>query len=96
MSKGSSYTNDLSISESNNGMSHSSASGETPEQVEHTAPVVANQEEKAVTRSKLLFFLVLLLAVSGAATATYLLMESEERNDFETAVSVQQSYMIRI
>eukprot|EP00980_Cylindrotheca_fusiformis_P003252 scaffold735_cov116-Cylindrotheca_fusiformis.AAC.22 len=89
MSKGSSYTSDWSTSESNTGMSQydSSAGGDTPEPVEYIAPHVANREEKAVTRSKFLFFLVLLLAVSGAATATYLLMESGEQNDFEAAVS---------
>eukprot|EP00980_Cylindrotheca_fusiformis_P005417 scaffold1157_cov122-Cylindrotheca_fusiformis.AAC.9 len=69
---------------SNLGMSNhdSSQGGDTPEPAEYVAPDVANREEKAVTRSKFLLFSVLLLAVSGAATATYFLMEEEQHNDF--------------
>eukprot|EP00980_Cylindrotheca_fusiformis_P001079 scaffold302_cov106-Cylindrotheca_fusiformis.AAC.4 len=87
MSKASSYTSDWSTSGSDTGMSQydSSGGGGTSEPAEYIAPCVANQEEKAVARSKFLFFLVLLLAVSGATTATYLLMESVEQNDFEAA-----------
>eukprot|EP00980_Cylindrotheca_fusiformis_P003248 scaffold735_cov116-Cylindrotheca_fusiformis.AAC.18 len=89
MSSVSSYPGDWSTGGSNNGMSQYDflAGEDTLEPAEHTGPAVASQEEKAVVRAKLLFFLVLLLAVSGAATATYLLMESQERNDFESAVS---------
>eukprot|EP00980_Cylindrotheca_fusiformis_P024793 scaffold12472_cov115-Cylindrotheca_fusiformis.AAC.6 len=73
-----------STAESNAGMSQfDSSTGEnSPKPVKYVAPAVANKEEKDVTRSKYLFFFVLLSAVSGAATATYLLMESEEYNDF--------------
>eukprot|EP00980_Cylindrotheca_fusiformis_P031057 scaffold25755_cov147-Cylindrotheca_fusiformis.AAC.1 len=87
MSVSSNRPGDWSFSGSNSGMSQfdTSAAGETPEPVEYSGPAVADQEEKAVSRSKLLFFLVLLLAVSGAATATYLLMEHEEHNDFQAA-----------
>eukprot|EP00980_Cylindrotheca_fusiformis_P003255 scaffold735_cov116-Cylindrotheca_fusiformis.AAC.25 len=88
MSNHSPFPSDDSATESNNGMSHyDSAGGDTPEPVEYVAPDVANREEKAVTRSKILVLLVLLLAVSGAATATYLLMESQEKNDFEAALT---------
>eukprot|EP00980_Cylindrotheca_fusiformis_P011571 scaffold2738_cov119-Cylindrotheca_fusiformis.AAC.7 len=73
-----------STAESNAGMSQydESTAEDSPEPVERAAPAVADQEEKAVARSKLLFFFVLLLAVCGAATATYLVMENEEYNDF--------------
>eukprot|EP00980_Cylindrotheca_fusiformis_P020946 scaffold7970_cov118-Cylindrotheca_fusiformis.AAC.2 len=85
MSKASSYPGDWSITGSTNGMSQydSSSGGDSPKPVEYTAPAVANREEKAVIRAKLLFFFVLLLAVSVAATATYIIMENEERNDFQ-------------
>eukprot|EP00980_Cylindrotheca_fusiformis_P007039 scaffold1477_cov94-Cylindrotheca_fusiformis.AAC.3 len=98
MSHSQPYSSDWSTSGSNHGMSQydSSVGGDTPEPVEYIAPNVANREEKAVTRSKILVSLVLLLAVSGAATAVFLLMESEERNDFEAAVSYQLNYVIRI
>eukprot|EP00980_Cylindrotheca_fusiformis_P011510 scaffold2696_cov104-Cylindrotheca_fusiformis.AAC.9 len=87
------YKGDLSTAESNAGMSQfdfsngmsqfdSSIGEDSPVPVKYVVPTVAHQEEKAVNRSKLLFFLALLLAVSGAATATYLLMESEEYKDF--------------
>eukprot|EP00980_Cylindrotheca_fusiformis_P011574 scaffold2738_cov119-Cylindrotheca_fusiformis.AAC.10 len=78
------YQGDWSSAGSNAGMSQfdSSTGGDSPEPVKYGVPAVAHKEEKAVTRSKFLFFFVLLLAVSGAATATYLLMESEEYNDF--------------
>eukprot|EP00980_Cylindrotheca_fusiformis_P019187 scaffold6514_cov102-Cylindrotheca_fusiformis.AAC.5 len=87
MSKASSYPGDWSTNESNAGMSQydSSTGGDSPMPAEYTAPAVANREEKAVTRAKMLFFFVLLVAVCGAATATYLLMEHQERNDFEAA-----------
>eukprot|EP00980_Cylindrotheca_fusiformis_P015018 scaffold4131_cov94-Cylindrotheca_fusiformis.AAC.2 len=87
MSKVSSYTCDWSTTGSNTGMSQydSLSGGDFPEPVEYIAPSVANAEEKAVTHAKLLFFFVLLLAVSGAATATYVLMEHHERDDFEAA-----------
>eukprot|EP00980_Cylindrotheca_fusiformis_P013708 scaffold3523_cov110-Cylindrotheca_fusiformis.AAC.3 len=87
---------DWSTSESNNGMSHydSSHGGDTPEPPVYVAPIVANREEKAVTRSKFLVFLVLLLAVSGAATATYVLMKQEQSNDFAVAVSFGEDYLI--
>eukprot|EP00980_Cylindrotheca_fusiformis_P000327 scaffold78_cov96-Cylindrotheca_fusiformis.AAC.6 len=79
------HRGDQSNGENSAGMSQfdDSTGAESPEPVKYVAPAVAHQEEKAVTRSKSLFFLVLALAVSGAATATYLLMESEEYDDFQ-------------
>eukprot|EP00980_Cylindrotheca_fusiformis_P008341 scaffold1754_cov105-Cylindrotheca_fusiformis.AAC.3 len=87
MSKASTQPGDWSISENSTGMSQfdSIAERSSVEPAKHTAPDVANREEKAVTRSKVLVFFVLFLAVSGTATATYLLMETGERNDFEAA-----------
>eukprot|EP00980_Cylindrotheca_fusiformis_P023242 scaffold10272_cov96-Cylindrotheca_fusiformis.AAC.2 len=87
MSKASSYPGDWSTTDSNTGISQydSSTGGDSSKPAEYTAPAVANREEKAVTRAKILVFLVLLLAVCGTATATYLLMENQERNDFEAA-----------
>eukprot|EP00980_Cylindrotheca_fusiformis_P002323 scaffold541_cov138-Cylindrotheca_fusiformis.AAC.6 len=96
MSKASSYPTDWS-SESNAGMSQydSSHGGDTPELPAYVEPDVANKEEKAVTRSKCLIVFVLLLAVSGAATATFLLMEKEQNNDFGAAVSCQEDHRIQ-
>eukprot|EP00980_Cylindrotheca_fusiformis_P013959 scaffold3628_cov112-Cylindrotheca_fusiformis.AAC.1 len=88
MSKAPSYPGDWSATGStSNGMSQneSSTGGDSPQPLEYTAPAVANREEKAVTRAKFLFFFVLLLAVCGTAAATFLLMENQERNDFEAA-----------
>eukprot|EP00980_Cylindrotheca_fusiformis_P010180 scaffold2265_cov98-Cylindrotheca_fusiformis.AAC.4 len=87
MSKASSYTADWSTTGSNAGMSQndSSTGGDSPMPADNTAPDVAKREERAVARSKILVFFVLLLAVCGAATATYLLMENQERKDFEAS-----------
>eukprot|EP00980_Cylindrotheca_fusiformis_P009279 scaffold2032_cov122-Cylindrotheca_fusiformis.AAC.1 len=82
MSKASSYTGDWSTG-SNSGMS--STGEDSPKPVDYTAPDVAKREERAVAGSKILVFCVLLLAVCGAATATYLLMENQERKDFEAS-----------
>eukprot|EP00980_Cylindrotheca_fusiformis_P011572 scaffold2738_cov119-Cylindrotheca_fusiformis.AAC.8 len=73
-----------SPTESNAGMSQfdESTAEDSPVPEACAVPMVADQEERAVTHSKLLFFFVLLLAVSGTASATFLLMESEECNDF--------------
>eukprot|EP00980_Cylindrotheca_fusiformis_P021240 scaffold8164_cov89-Cylindrotheca_fusiformis.AAC.1 len=78
------HRGDRSTARSNAGMSQfdDSSGTDSPEPVKYEAPAVAHREEKAVTRSKFLFFFVLVLAVSGAAAATYLLMESQEYNDF--------------
>jgi hypothetical protein len=83
---------DWSSSGSTNGMSFLDSSSEDASPPEHiySAPVVAKREEQAVTRSKFLVFLVLLLAVSGAAAATYLLTEDQEQHDFEATVSFQE------
>eukprot|EP00980_Cylindrotheca_fusiformis_P000559 scaffold143_cov133-Cylindrotheca_fusiformis.AAC.4 len=87
MSKSSSHPSDWSTNESNTGLSHldSSDGGDSPKPVEYVAPDVANREQKAVSRSKFLVFFALLLAVSGAATATFILMEEQERDDFEAS-----------
>eukprot|EP00980_Cylindrotheca_fusiformis_P024698 scaffold12306_cov109-Cylindrotheca_fusiformis.AAC.1 len=82
MSKSISHPSDWSYGESNTGMSHNDSSHDTPEPPVYVAPDVANREEKAVNRSKILVFFVLLIAVCGAATATYILMEEEQYNDF--------------
>eukprot|EP00980_Cylindrotheca_fusiformis_P001738 scaffold403_cov113-Cylindrotheca_fusiformis.AAC.2 len=87
MSKSQSHPSDWSTNESTNGMSNldSSDAADFPQPVEYVAPDVANREQKAVTRSKFLVFFVLLLAVSGTAAATYILMEDEEQGDFEAS-----------
>eukprot|EP00980_Cylindrotheca_fusiformis_P026516 scaffold16337_cov76-Cylindrotheca_fusiformis.AAC.1 len=97
MSKSSRHLSDWSThSESNNGMSNlDSSTGESaPEPVVYVAPDVANKEQKAVTCSKFLVFFVLLLAVCGTATATYLLMGDEEHSDFEDGVSATRINII--
>lgn len=48
---------------------------------------VAIQEQKAVTRSKLLVALFLFLAACATAAVTYLYIEQQERDDFEDLVS---------
>eukprot|EP00980_Cylindrotheca_fusiformis_P002322 scaffold541_cov138-Cylindrotheca_fusiformis.AAC.5 len=87
MSKSSSHQSDWSTGDSNNGMSHydSSNGADSPEPVVYVPPGVAEKEEKAVTRSKFLVFFVMVLAVSGAAIATFLLMEKQEHDDFAAA-----------
>eukprot|EP00980_Cylindrotheca_fusiformis_P020474 scaffold7523_cov118-Cylindrotheca_fusiformis.AAC.2 len=87
MSKASSYTAEWSTTGSSTGMSQtgSSIGGDSSIPVDYTAPDVAKREERAVARSKILVFFVLLFAVCGAATATYLLMENQERKDFEAS-----------
>jgi hypothetical protein len=83
---------DWSSSGGTNGMSFfdsSSGDASPPEHI-YSAPVVAMREEQAVTRSKFFVFLVLLLAVGGAGTATNLLMVDEEQKDFEATVSFQE------
>eukprot|EP00980_Cylindrotheca_fusiformis_P009595 scaffold2123_cov96-Cylindrotheca_fusiformis.AAC.8 len=88
MSKSSStHPNGWSSGDSSNGMSQheSSHGGDTPEPAVYVAPDVAKREEKHVIRSKFLAFFVLLLAASGAATATYVLMKEEQHDDFATS-----------
>eukprot|EP00980_Cylindrotheca_fusiformis_P004972 scaffold1054_cov124-Cylindrotheca_fusiformis.AAC.12 len=87
MSKSSSHPSDWSSNESNTGLSHvdSSSGADSPEPVVYVAPDVAKREQKAVNFSKFLVFFALLVAVSGAATATFLLMEEEEQSDFEAS-----------
>eukprot|EP00980_Cylindrotheca_fusiformis_P005498 scaffold1170_cov122-Cylindrotheca_fusiformis.AAC.6 len=63
----------------------SSIGADSPEPVMYVAPAVANKEQKAVTYLKFLVFFVLLLAVCGTTTATFLLMKEEEHGDFEAS-----------
>eukprot|EP00980_Cylindrotheca_fusiformis_P024539 scaffold12028_cov64-Cylindrotheca_fusiformis.AAC.2 len=82
MSKSSStHPTGWSSGDSSNGTSYHD-SGDHPEPLVYVGPDVANREEKAVTRSKFLVFVVLLLAISGAAAATNVLMKEEQHNDF--------------
>eukprot|EP00980_Cylindrotheca_fusiformis_P031379 scaffold26280_cov137-Cylindrotheca_fusiformis.AAC.1 len=87
MSKSSSRLSDRSTNESNTGLSplDSSTGADSPEPIVYVAPDVANREQTAVTRSKILVFLTMLLAVSGTATAAFLLMEDQEYGNFEDA-----------
>eukprot|EP00980_Cylindrotheca_fusiformis_P000795 scaffold192_cov114-Cylindrotheca_fusiformis.AAC.7 len=87
MSKSTSHPSDWSSNGSNTGISHldSSSGGDSPQPIEYVAPDVAKREQKAVNRSKFLVGFALLLSVSGAATATCLLMKEEDQNDFEAS-----------
>eukprot|EP00980_Cylindrotheca_fusiformis_P021041 scaffold8055_cov156-Cylindrotheca_fusiformis.AAC.5 len=93
MSKARSQPSDKSIPGSHSGMSQrdSSIGVDFSELAEYTAPAVADREEKAVTRSKFLVCFVLLVAVSGTATGTYMLMRNEERSDFKAAFAALAS-----
>eukprot|EP00980_Cylindrotheca_fusiformis_P016507 scaffold4917_cov120-Cylindrotheca_fusiformis.AAC.5 len=85
MSKSSSQQSDKSTIGNNTGMSpmDSSSGADSPEPVVYVAPDVANREETAVTRLKILVFFTMLLAVCGTAAAAYMLIEDEEDGDFE-------------
>ena len=48
---------------------------------------VAKQEQQAVTRSKLLVAIFLILAACASAAGTYLFVQQQELNDFEDEVS---------
>eukprot|EP00980_Cylindrotheca_fusiformis_P029849 scaffold23936_cov117-Cylindrotheca_fusiformis.AAC.1 len=87
MSKSSSHQSERSTNGSNTGMSpmESSTGADSPEPVVYVAPDVANREQTAVTRSKILVFFTMLMAVSGTATATFLLMDDEDHGNFEDA-----------
>eukprot|EP00980_Cylindrotheca_fusiformis_P019593 scaffold6796_cov103-Cylindrotheca_fusiformis.AAC.2 len=87
MSKSSRHLSDWSSNGSTTGISHldSSSGGDSPQPIEYVAPDVAKREQKAVNRSKLLVLVALLLSVGGAATATFLLMEGGDQDDFEAS-----------
>eukprot|EP00980_Cylindrotheca_fusiformis_P021046 scaffold8060_cov110-Cylindrotheca_fusiformis.AAC.4 len=87
MSKSSSQPSDKSANGSSTGLSplDSSTGGDSPEPAIYVPPDVANREQQYVTRSKFLVFFTLLVAVSGAATAAFLVMKDEEYGDFEDA-----------
>ena len=53
---------------------------------EYSAPKVASKEQRMVKYSKVLVFLVLLLAVVSVATTTYLLLVDAEQEEFENQV----------
>lgn len=54
----------------------------------YSRPIVAKQEQKFVAWSKILVFLVLLLALGVVATATNLLVRDEEQANFEDQVRI--------
>eukprot|EP00980_Cylindrotheca_fusiformis_P007890 scaffold1678_cov80-Cylindrotheca_fusiformis.AAC.7 len=65
----------------------SSAKGEHPmKESASYSTAVTKSENRAVTLSKLLVFLVLLIAVSAASSITYVRLNEEERSSFEEMV----------
>ena len=58
--------------------SHSGSSGDAP---------LAQKETRAVNRSKLLVYFVLLLAATAMGTLTYVFVSNQQEKDFETDVS---------
>eukprot|EP00980_Cylindrotheca_fusiformis_P009472 scaffold2070_cov105-Cylindrotheca_fusiformis.AAC.3 len=60
-----------------------SGSGTTAPRQDVSFPTVGKQEEANVLRARCLVALILLLAVTGVATAANLLVKQQERSDFE-------------
>jgi hypothetical protein len=69
----------------------SSGSYGPPRRPNYVDPVVADNEHRAVLRSKLCVMTVLLLAVVSVATAAYLIIANEEQEDFETQVRTDET-----
>eukprot|EP00980_Cylindrotheca_fusiformis_P016207 scaffold4815_cov107-Cylindrotheca_fusiformis.AAC.4 len=69
--------------------SHSSSTGhdDIPQNL-YTPPVVGKREETNVLRARGLVALILLVAVTGVATAANLLVKHQEQRDFENQVGL--------
>jgi hypothetical protein len=70
------------------GLGGSSDSYVTTSERTYSTPIVAKREQKFVAWSKILVFLVLLLALGVVATATNLLVRHEEQANFEDQVRI--------
>lgn len=67
----------------------SDASGLTREEA-YSAPAIAKREQTCVLVSKILVFVVLMLAVCALATTAFSLVSEEEEDNFETQVRARR------
>eukprot|EP00980_Cylindrotheca_fusiformis_P024218 scaffold11660_cov113-Cylindrotheca_fusiformis.AAC.1 len=84
-----------SFASSSGGRSGSSSEPTEPRQV-FSFPTVGKREEANVMRARGLVALILLLAVSGVATAANLLVKQQERSDFENQFEAYASQVLTV
>eukprot|EP00980_Cylindrotheca_fusiformis_P024215 scaffold11659_cov100-Cylindrotheca_fusiformis.AAC.1 len=80
---------------SSGGRSNSSSEPTAPREVFST-PTVGKREEANVMRARGLVALILLLAVSGVATAANLLVKQQERSDFENQFEAYATQVLTV
>eukprot|EP00980_Cylindrotheca_fusiformis_P029541 scaffold23502_cov113-Cylindrotheca_fusiformis.AAC.3 len=73
---------------SSNSNPHQDASDSTTresgdERETYQPPEVAKQEEANILRAKILVALIIVVAASGVATSTYILLKDQEKTNFE-------------
>eukprot|EP00980_Cylindrotheca_fusiformis_P005071 scaffold1075_cov104-Cylindrotheca_fusiformis.AAC.1 len=84
-----------SIPSSSGGRSGSSSETTAPREV-FSSPSVGKREEANVMRARGLVALILLLAVSGVATAANLLVKQQERSDFENQFEAYATQVLTV
>eukprot|EP00980_Cylindrotheca_fusiformis_P007867 scaffold1673_cov85-Cylindrotheca_fusiformis.AAC.1 len=92
---GDSSTTGISSNNSKDASSNSS-SGKAPSLSSYIAPSVAKQEEVNIFRAKILVCGILLLAVISVATSAYLLVDHQERSNFESRFSGRASELLSL
>ena len=74
---------DSSVTDSSNKIDTSSA---TSDHKIYSPPVVAQREQHAISVTKVILLVVLFLAVMAVASVTYLIITTQEQNEFENKV----------
>ena len=75
---------DSSVTDSSNKFENSQSDDE--QMIYVSPPIVAEREQHAIRVTKIILFVVLLLAVVAVASVTYLMIVTQEQNDFENKV----------
>eukprot|EP00980_Cylindrotheca_fusiformis_P025844 scaffold14714_cov108-Cylindrotheca_fusiformis.AAC.3 len=74
----------------------STSRGDFPERETYQPPEVAKQEEANILKAKILVALIIVLAVSGVGSATYLLVKDQEKTNFENQFAGYSSEIITV
>eukprot|EP00980_Cylindrotheca_fusiformis_P008516 scaffold1807_cov140-Cylindrotheca_fusiformis.AAC.8 len=68
----------------------------TPEREAYQPPQVAKREETNILRAKILVAVIILLAVSGVGSATYILVQDQENTNFENQFAGYASEILTV
>eukprot|EP00980_Cylindrotheca_fusiformis_P029602 scaffold23587_cov122-Cylindrotheca_fusiformis.AAC.1 len=91
-----SHFTQISLNTSSHDASESTSKRPTPEREAYQPPEVAKREELNILRAKILVAVIILLAVCGVGSATYILVKDQERANFENEFAGYASEILTV